>query len=79
MSERMECIVCGRRFYRGQGVRIEAAGVELVFHSKVCALRFVRSLLEHLEPNVLKRGVSETLTEFREARKKLEDARAKTI
>ncbi len=75
----MECIVCGRKFYRGQGVRIEAAGIELVFHSKVCALRFVRSLLEHLEPDVLKKGVNETLTEFREARRKLEESRAKTI
>ncbi len=79
MSERLECIVCGRKFYRAQGVRLNAAGIELAFHSKACALKFVRSLLEHVEPGALRRGVSETLAEFREARKKLEELRAKTI
>ena len=79
MSECLECIVCGRKFYRAQGVRLNAAGIELAFHSKSCALKFVRSLLEHLESDILKKGINETISEFREARKKLEKSRAKTI
>jgi len=47
-KERLTCIVCGRKFPRGQGVVIIIGGKEYTFHSKTCALKFVRRLLEEL-------------------------------
>jgi large subunit ribosomal protein L24e len=76
---RLRCLVCGRVFPEGQGVVLELGGVRLEFHSKKCALVFLRSLLEHIEPDVLRRAVNETMREYREKLELLEERRRKVI
>ncbi len=78
-GRRLTCIVCGRRFPEGQGVVMEIGGVRLEFHSKACALKFMRSFVEHLEPGEARRAVNETLREYRERLKALEEQRRKII
>ncbi len=77
--ERLTCIVCGRKFPRGQGIVLNIGGVELDFHSKRCALKFLTSLLEHLDQDQLRRAVNETVREFEEARRLREEEKRKTI
>ena len=72
-------MVCGRVFYEGQGVKISAGGRELVFHSKTCALKFVRSLLLYLDQKDLENAVKLAVKEFEERLKELEEARRKRI
>ncbi len=72
-------MVCGRVFYEGQGVKISAGGRELVFHSKTCALKFIRSLLLYLDQKDLENAVKLAVKEFEERLKELEEARKKRI
>ena len=72
-------MVCGRIFYEGQGVKISAGGRELVFHSKTCALKFVKSLLLYLDQKDLENAVKLAIREFEERLKELEEARRKRI
>jgi len=72
-------LVCGRIFYEGQGVKISAGGRELVFHSKTCALKFVKSLLLYLDQKDLENAVKLAIREFEERLKELEEARRKRI
>ncbi len=78
-SRKLRCIVCGRVFYEGQGVKIVAGGHELVFHSKSCALKFLRSLLLYIDQKELERAVKNALKEFEERLKELEEASKKRI
>ena len=61
---KLECIVCGRKYPYGQGVTIRLADKDLTFHSKTCALKFVKSLLEKIPENQLKPALKETLNEY---------------
>ncbi len=78
-SEKMVCIVCGRTFYKGQGVVIEAAGRKLIFHSKSCAIKFIRSLLTYLDPSDLGKAIDEAVKEFSERLEALKKAREKKL
>lgn len=65
VDDKLTCIVCGRTFYKGQGVEIVfSRGKSVFFHSKSCALKFVKVLLERLEPSVLERSYKIVLEEF---------------
>ena len=58
---------------------MEAGGIKLVFHSKRCALKFMRSLMEHIEPGELRRAVKETLREYEELLKRKAETTRKAI
>ncbi len=72
--ERLECLVCGRKFPKGQGVVLRVKGRDYAFHSKVCALKFLRRVLEEIDENVLDPAFRRVAEEFRE---ELEERRAK--
>jgi len=78
-SKKLKCIVCGRVFYEGQGVKLNLAGRELVFHSKTCALKFIRSLVLYLDQKDLENAVKQTIKEFEERLRELEELRKKRI
>ena len=78
-GNRMRCIVCGRPFYKGQGVVITVGNRRLEFHSKSCALKFLRSLIERIDPDELRRAVEETIEEFEESLKAMKEASSKKI
>ena len=78
-ARKLRCVVCGRVFYEGQGVRIVAGGVELNFHSKSCALKFLKSMLLYIDQKELEKAAKTALREFEERLKELEEARRKNI
>jgi len=58
------CIVCGRKFPKGQGIVIEKSGRTMYFHSKRCAYRFLKLLLERVDDSCIKPSIDEVLEEF---------------
>lgn len=77
-KERLVCVVCGRRFPRGQGVILVIGGRGYSFHSKACALKFVRRLLEELG-EAASPVAERVVREFAEELKAREEARKKKI
>jgi len=66
MSVKYECIVCGKKFPKGQGVLLNLYNVELAFHSKSCALKFFKTLFSKIEYGLIGNYVEATINEFRE-------------
>ncbi|MCD6428750.1 MAG: hypothetical protein J7L12_03945 [Desulfurococcales archaeon] len=64
MTEKLTCIVCGRKFPRGQGVIFTIEGKEYVFHSKKCAIKFIRRVIEELDKSALKSAFDKVSSEF---------------
>jgi cell division FtsZ-interacting protein ZapD len=75
--QRYTCLVCSRVFPQGQGVVIERGGIVLPFHSKTCAVKFFKLLVERLDEAEFKKVVRELVKELEEARKLR--VKAKTI
>ena len=69
MDVRLTCIVCGRKFYRGQGVILTFGDAEYVFHSKACAIKFIRRFLEELDPSDAKAAAERAVRRFEDERK----------
>jgi len=59
-----ECIVCGRRFPHGQGIIMDVAGKILYFHSRRCAYRFMRLVMERADEKCIRGPIDEVLREF---------------
>ena len=66
MTDKYECIVCGRKFPKGQGVIIVVKGSEYAFHSKGCAIKFFKRLVEELDPNTLYEAFERVRKSFEE-------------
>lgn len=64
MKKKLECIVCGRVFYQGQGIVLDVGGYTLTFHSKSCAIKFFKTLLSRLTREEIENAVKEMLNEF---------------
>ncbi len=77
-KERLTCIVCGRKFPRGQGIIFVIGGKGYSFHSKSCALKFVRRLLEDIG-DAASPAAERIAREFAEELKSREEARKKKI
>ena len=77
-KERLVCVVCGRKFPRGQGVVLVIGGKEYSFHSKRCALKFLRRLLEELG-DTASSAAERVAREFAEELRAKEEARRKKI
>ncbi len=73
------CIVCGRKFPEGQGIIIEKAGIVLHFHSRRCAAKFLKLLLERLDDNTARKVLRELVNELEEARRAREERARKVI
>jgi len=78
-SKKLKCMVCGRVFYEGQGIKISIAGKDLYFHSKSCALKFFKSLILYIDQKELERAVKATISEYEERLKELEEKSQKRI
>lgn len=79
MTEKLECIVCGRKFPRGQGIILVVAGKEYAFHSKRCAIKFLRRVLEEIDEGVLAKAFSNVARELAEELEELRERKAKRI
>lgn len=78
-SKKIECMVCGRIFYEGQGVRISVGGQDLVFHSKSCTIKFFRSLVLYLDQKNLEDAVKMVVKEFGDRLNEVRERRRKKI
>ena len=79
MVVKFECIVCGKKFPQGQGVIISIGTRNYYFHSKRCALKFIRRALEEFDKDQLIQVFEKITKEFREERKSREELRKKVI
>ncbi len=67
------CIICGKMFPEGQGIVITRGRIALYFHSKRCAVKFLRKLIEETTDTAcLEKLLNETLKSIEEARKEPE-------
>ena len=79
VKERYECIVCGRKFPKGQGVVIDIGGKLYTFHSKSCALKFLRRAIEEIEPSLVIKAFDKVNNEFKKEREEKQALRSKSI
>ncbi|MCE4599338.1 MAG: hypothetical protein F7C81_03975 [Desulfurococcales archaeon] len=70
------CIVCGRKFPHGQGIVMSKAGYTMHFHSRDCAYRFMKLLLERLDDSCVQGPLRELINEMEKA---LEEKKKKTV
>ncbi|WP_048054399.1 hypothetical protein [Sulfolobus acidocaldarius] len=78
MKRRNECIVCGRIFYEGQGIKITVKGRDYLFHSKACAYKFLKEAIYDMDADqvveafkTIEKKYSEILEKFKEKKKKV--------
>lgn len=76
---RLVCIVCGRIFPRGQGIVLEKSGRTLYFHSKRCAYRFFKLLLDLVDEDCIRKPIDDALKEFSTILEKRREAAKKVI
>ncbi|MEO3994070.1 MAG: hypothetical protein QN229_07195 [Desulfurococcaceae archaeon TW002] len=79
MSEKLVCVVCGRKFSVGQGILISFGKSTYNFHSKTCALKFVKKILENLEPSELEKTADKVAEEYSKILKEKAERTAKKI
>jgi hypothetical protein len=60
------CVVCGRVFPEGQGIILRVDDDVIPLHSSKCATKFLRSVVERLEPSVARGIIKDVKKEFHE-------------
>ncbi len=73
------CVVCGRKFPEGQGITLNFGGEVMRFHSKACAIKFIRRFLEELDPGASSSVARKVADAFAEELKVREEARKKKL
>lgn len=79
MGEKLACVVCGRKFSAGQGILISFGRNTYNFHSKTCALKFVKKVLESLDPSELEKTADKVAEEYSRILKEKTERIAKKI
>jgi ribosomal protein L24E len=70
---KMKCTFCGRTFFKGQGVEVLIGDEKFYFHSKACALKFFKMLMERIPPEVSVPAAKSLARELAEVIKKREE------
>lgn len=79
MVEKLTCVVCGRKFSAGQGVTLSFGKNTYNFHSKTCALKFVKKFLESFESSELEKTADKVAEEYFKILKERTERTAKKI
>ncbi len=80
MTEKYTCIVCGKKFPKGQGIVLKLDKITLTFHSNRCATKFFKLLLERIEDkNIIERTAKQLIDELEEARRRRQELYKKKI
>ncbi len=79
MRERITCIVCGRKFPKGQGIVLRVGGKDYPFHSKTCALKFLKRVIEEMDQDTIRKAFDSVEKEFREELRLRTEKTAKKI
>ncbi|MCE4608194.1 MAG: hypothetical protein F7B61_04465 [Caldisphaeraceae archaeon] len=53
VDEEYTCIVCGKKFYPGQGIVLQRGSLRLFFHSSKCASKFFKMLLDRVDSSCI--------------------------
>ena len=77
VKQKYTCIVCGRTFYEGQGIVYGIKGTRLYFHSKACAYKFFKDLIELSNPDCL--NLKDVLKKYEELAEQREKKAKKVI
>lgn len=59
-------MVCGRRFYEGQGIILSISSKRLYFHSKSCAYKFLKNIIENISSDCIGDSIDIVIKNFRE-------------
>ncbi|MEM0283172.1 MAG: hypothetical protein QXE32_02560 [Sulfolobales archaeon] len=68
MKRRHTCIVCGRVFPEGQGVILKIGENQLTFHSKSCAIKFIRYYLDLIDLQCAEKSLRKAVEDFEKIR-----------
>lgn len=79
MSKKYECLVCGRIFPEGQGIKLSLAGKDVYFHSKRCALKFFKSLILYIDQKILEQAIRLAIREFEERLREVHEKTKKSL
>lgn len=79
MSKKYECLVCGRVFPEGQGIKLSLAGKDVYFHSKRCALKFFKSLVLYIDQKMLEQAIKLAIREFEERLREVHEKTKKSL
>jgi len=66
IKNKYQCIVCGRVFPEGQGVILRVDDDIIPLHSSKCAMKFLRNVIERLEPSIVRGVIKDVKREFHE-------------
>ncbi|MEM0453449.1 MAG: hypothetical protein QXO98_02175 [Sulfolobales archaeon] len=61
-----KCCVCGKVYPEGQGITLVVDDEVVTLHSRRCAVKFLKSLLDELEPTTSKEVIKKVKKEFDE-------------
>ncbi|MCE4624200.1 MAG: hypothetical protein F7B11_05590 [Caldisphaeraceae archaeon] len=53
VKEEYTCVVCGKKFYPGQGIVLQRGSLRLFFHSSKCASKFFKMLLDRVDSSCI--------------------------
>ena len=79
MGEKYVCLVCGRIFPQGQGVKITIKGTDYYFHSKACAYKFLRELVLSADIDCISDVAKEIRRKYEDLLEKKKEASKKVI
>ena len=79
MKVNLECIVCGRKFPEGQGIKLTVKGEDYYFHSKACAYKFLKEVLYTIDMDEVSGIFRELRKKYREINEKKKEATKKII
>lgn len=79
MEEKYACLTCGRTFHNGQGIILTIADRKLYFHSKACAYKFFREVLENAEKDCISSSIRQVYRKYEELDEKRKEKAKKKI
>lgn len=74
-----KCNVCGKVFPEGQGIVLMVEGEVVALHSSRCAVKFLKAVIDELEPTVSKEVIGRVKKNFEEILSKRMLSKSKKI
>ncbi|EZQ06783.1 MULTISPECIES: hypothetical protein [Acidianus] len=71
--EKYVCLTCGRPFNEGQGIILRIGERDLTFHSKACAYKFLKEVLQNADSGCISSPLREIYRKYDEIREKIEE------
>ncbi|QKQ99390.1 hypothetical protein GWK48_02365 [Metallosphaera tengchongensis] len=79
MSNKLQCLTCGRPFPEGQGVTFTLIGKSLEFHSKACAYAFLKDLVLSISEDCISPSLRDIESKYEDRLEKYKKGMEKKI